>query len=99
MPKKTEEAFNKAKRTQMLKSRARKLELVNRFGNKCAHCQQTFPPCCYDFHHLDPTQKDKKITQLTGASLEKLEAEVLKCIMVCSNCHRIIHAYKEEVNA
>ena len=63
-------------------------------------CKNTFPPCCYDFHHLDPSQKDTKVSQLIHLSSDRLEVEIKKCIMLCANCHRIVHSYndKEIVN-
>ena len=68
-----------------------KEELVQRFGNKCQDCKQSFPPYVYDFHHLDPTQKDNQVSKLILYKTEKLEQEVAKCVMICSNCHKIRH--------
>ena len=33
----------------------------------------------------------------SGCGLEKLKTEIIKCIIVCSNCHREIHAGLIEV--
>ena len=44
-----------------------------------------------DFHHLDPNAKEGGIIGTT-ASLEKQREEAKKCILVCANCHREIHA-------
>lgn len=46
-----------------------------------------------DFHHLDPTQKDfgfgaKGYTR----AWSKIQKELDKCVMLCSNCHRETHA-------
>jgi len=40
------------------------------------------------FHHLDPTRKDGLIKEV---SIDKLKAEISKCILVCFNCHQEIH--------
>ena len=72
------------------KNRDKKQKLVNLFGNKCLDCQATFPLCVYDFHHLDPTIKDREISYLIR-SPEKLMKEIDKCVMLCANCHRIRH--------
>ena len=48
--------------------------------------------CCLDFHHIDSDEKDYSIANLVvGLSLKKLEIELPKCAIVCSNCHRKIH--------
>ena len=44
-----------------------------------------------DFHHIDPSTKEFNISGGTKA-ISKLKQEVDKCILVCSNCHREIHA-------
>lgn len=56
----------------------------------CKYCGE-LESCCLDFHHL----RDKKfnISQMSKkGSLEKLLEEISKCEIVCSNCHRKIHA-------
>ena len=45
-----------------------------------------------EFHHLDPKQKDFSISQQKLKNLDELKLECDKCILVCSNCHREIHA-------
>src|SRR5574341_613506 len=69
----------------------KKLLMIERFSNKCNDCQQSFPPCVYDFHHFDPSQKDINIGNKMGWSLKRLMKELDKCIMLCANCHRIRH--------
>lgn len=46
-----------------------------------------------DFHHLDPKQKDFSVADFVsrGASLAKIKKEIEKCIVLCSNCHRVEH--------
>lgn len=75
----------------MQRIRQRKQDLVQLFGNKCQDCGQSFPQCCYDFHHLDPTEKDHNISHMLTLSPERLLIEKEKCVMLCSNCHRIRH--------
>lgn len=60
-------------------------------GDRCIRCLNTFPDCCYDFHHLDPTIKDKKISGIMRLDIKKLWEELEKCILLCANCHRIVH--------
>ncbi len=49
---------------------------------------------CLEFHHKDSKKKDFNIANATqrGLSLEKIKLEIEKCIVICSNCHRKLHA-------
>lgn len=60
----------------------------------CPNCGES-DPVCLDFHHLDPTIKEFNVTQPKGRSLEKIKAEISKCVVICSNCHRKLHAGQE----
>lgn len=50
---------------------------------------------CLDFHHII---KGKPVTRMTSTSYSALENELNKCIIVCCNCHRKIHAKLIAVN-
>lgn len=84
---------NKKRRQQKAneRNRYRKLKVVNHFGNKCFDCKQSFPQYVYEFHHLDPTQKDWNPSQSLSHSEERMWLELNKCIMLCANCHKIRH--------
>jgi hypothetical protein len=69
----------------------RKIDIINSFGNFCFDCKQSFDYCVYDFHHLDPTEKKMDWRKMRLVSIEKLQEELKKCIMLCANCHRIRH--------
>lgn len=51
-------------------------------------------PSCIDLHHVDPSEKDRNVSQLLygGWSEKKVRAELSKCVPICSNCHRKHHA-------
>lgn len=57
----------------------------------CYFCGEK-EPVSLDFHHLDPREKDKNIHSLYKYSRSALKRELRKCMLVCSNCHRKIHA-------
>ena len=59
---------------------------------RCIKCGEDHP-ACLDFHHKDPLQKDRSLADAIshGWSIARLEAEVAKCLVLCSNCHRKIH--------
>lgn len=68
--------------------------IVEAFGGECQCCKRKFDNCCYDLHHLNPNEKDFVISthQYNGAkSWLKIRDEVIKCCLVCVNCHRLIH--------
>lgn len=74
------------------KRRNNKKKLIEYYGGKCADCGQSFPDCVYDFHHLDPSTKDKDFGKMVTYSWARIEKEIIdKCVMLCSNCHRIRH--------
>lgn len=59
----------------------------------CKACGED-DPCCLDFHHLDPNQKDINVSQMVRTySWDNIMAEVDKCIVVCKNCHCKIHKH------
>lgn len=47
---------------------------------------------CLEFHHLDSTQKDFEVSASRTRSWVKIQAEIEKCVVLCSNCHRKVHA-------
>ena len=82
----------KHRKRQREKRNSRKAHFVEYKGNKCYDCKQTFPICCYDFHHLDETKKSFEIAPGLDREIGVLTEEVDKCVMLCSNCHRIRHS-------
>lgn len=91
-------AENRARRQEVAntRNRTRKQQAVERFGGKCHDCQGVFPQCVFEFHHLDPTQKDVNPSSALTYSEDKIWAELDKCVMLCSNCHKIRHFCSEE---
>lgn len=64
---------------------------VEFLGGKCNRCQETYDPCVYDFHHLNPQDKDFTIGENMLIGEIRFFAEVQKCMLLCANCHRLIH--------
>ena len=55
----------------------------------CADCGVTYPPYVMDFDHVRGN-KLREIGVMRGTvSTQVLLAEIAKCEVVCSNCHRI----------
>lgn len=71
-----------------------KQELVKAARAKgCCKCGE-MELCVLDFHHVDPKTKEYRVASIIRGreSLKRLRAELEKCIVVCANCHRKIHA-------
>lgn len=66
---------------------------VEYLGECCQICGYSKYIFALDFHHRDPKTKEFGLSErgLTR-SWEKTKLELDKCILVCSNCHREIHA-------
>ena len=73
--------------------RAVRAKLVAYKGGHCILCGYSKCVDALDLHHLDASQKEFGISSggLTRA-WSKVVAEADKCILVCANCHREIHA-------
>lgn len=70
-----------------------KNKAVKEKGGKCHICHQEYPNSVYDFHHLNPEEKDFNLGNKTSTiKWENVKKELDKCILVCSNCHRMIHS-------
>jgi len=78
------------KRNQEQKARSRILINEAQEGG-CVVCGED-DSSCLDFHHKDREQKDMAVSQMLGMNDQRLQDEIAKCIVLCSNCHRKGHA-------
>jgi hypothetical protein len=71
-----------------------KLKLVDSFGSKCCVCGYDRCVEALEFHHLDPSEKDFRWGKINGniRGWSTIITEIKKCVMVCSNCHKEVHA-------
>lgn len=80
---------------EQTKKRQRDLKAlaVSYKGGICEDCLQNFHPACFDFHHENPEEKDFTFSAVKSLKWSsKIEAELNKCSLLCSNCHRLRHA-------
>jgi hypothetical protein len=62
--------------------------LVEEAGGCCIVCGYDRSYRALEFHHLDPQEKRLQMSANgVTLSLDALRAEVLKCVLLCSNCH------------
>ena len=70
---------------------AERRELIQQLKSvPCADCGVQYPPYVMDFDHL--RDKEFNISEKIcgfGVNIKRLQDEVAKCDVVCSNCHRI----------
>jgi 5-methylcytosine-specific restriction endonuclease McrA len=83
------------KRNRIKRDPVRTEELSFFYEKGCLKCSET-DLSCLDAHHVDPKQKEHSIGTIKslGYSLEKIKQELAKCVCLCANCHRKLHAGK-----
>lgn len=59
-----------------------KQALFDYLGAQCKICGLKDHISCFDFHHLNPKEKDKEVSYIAGFSLKKAMKEVVKCIFI-----------------
>lgn len=60
-----------------------------RSKNPCCICKEPRINCL-EFHHLNPDSKTRAVASCK--SMKQLLDEIVKCVVVCSNCHALYHA-------
>lgn len=79
------QAVNALKR----KRSERKRELVRDAKRvPCADCGVRYPPYVMDFDHGEQEKRGQISQKVELWPVERLEAEIAKCDVVCANCHR-----------
>lgn len=74
-------------------SRQRLKFWVESFLSECITCGET-DKICLDFHHVDPSTKlfNVAYAKQRGWRRTLILAEILKCVILCANCHRRYNA-------
>lgn len=81
---------------------ANRAQLYEYRGNQCSHCGKSVEEMVarygtfnrmFEFHHIDPLEKHPQYSALMNKTLsaEQIE-EVDKCVLLCRECHGIVHA-------
>lgn len=73
--------------------RSIKEKAVLAFGGKCELCGYSACVAALEFHHLDPSKKEFHFSHVIAKpkNIKKVQEELNKCALVCSNCHKEIH--------
>lgn len=82
------------KLAMLRKHRAYKIkrDFINKVKDRpCQDCGETYPSFVMDFDHTGMEIKLNHVATIVARnwSMEKIKAEVSKCDVVCSNCHRM----------
>ena len=66
---------------------------IDYLGGKCCICGYNRCSAALDFHHRNEDEKEFGLSQNgMTRSWERTKKEIDKCVLVCANCHREIHA-------
>lgn len=80
-------SYNKYKQIYVARRRARRNTIMAWLRQQpCMDCRQNFPQECMEFDHRET--KFKAPTSC-AESIQALQEELMKCDIVCANCHRI----------
>lgn len=62
-------------------------------GKECERCGYDEHIAALDFHHRPGEGKTARMARMIDAySLDAVKKEVEKCVVLCANCHRVLHA-------
>ena len=62
-------------------------------GGKCERCGYNRCPEALEFHHATSSEKDFSVSSRGYTrSWDRVKKELDKCILLCANCHREVHA-------
>ena len=75
--------------------RAKIAKLQNDLKTPCIRCGED-DTTCIDYHHIDPSTK--KYAVANCRTEKSMLVEIKKCVCICSNCHRKLHAGKWELS-
>lgn len=77
----------------MRTQRRKKMLAVERFGGKCQRCGYDRCIDALEFHHVDESTKEIEPSYaIMRWSWDRAVKELEKCVLICSNCHREVHA-------
>lgn len=74
--------------------RRNKQKMIEAMGGCCKLCGYNRCQEAMDFHHIDPNEKEFSFGKITAnpKSIKILINELKKCVLLCSRCHREVHA-------
>jgi hypothetical protein len=58
---------------------------------KCERCPESHISCL-EFHHINGDKSYDVSDMIRGFSIQRIQEEIAKCIVLCKNCHAKEHA-------
>gem|GEM_PF-691213 len=79
---------------------SKKIKAINLLGGKCIDCgwkpKTVYEVAAMEFHHPNPN-KDFEVSRNLNKKWDSIVSEILKCVLLCSNCHRIHHSRRDQL--
>ena len=63
-------------------------------GGRCRNCGWEGDEAAFQFHHVDPHKKDFTVGNIANKNWESIKKELNKCVLLCANCHAVVHSTK-----
>ena len=93
---KNKDSIKIAQKSRAASNRLKIQNIVNQIKSNlgCSKCPET-DYRCLDLHHVDASTKKASVSNLVTRkfNLDKIQEEIDKCVVLCSNCHRKHHAF------
>lgn len=80
------------KKDKLQREKNNKIKSIEYKGGECQCCGYKKYYGSLEFHHKSPKEKDFNLSKKATCNIEILKPELDKCVLVCVNCHREIHA-------
>lgn len=71
--------------------RGKKRKAVAFLGGSCRICGYSRCVDALEFHHVEPSTKSENWNSMKKKKWDLIEQELLKCVLLCANCHREVH--------
>lgn len=86
-----------SKNSRLVSERRRTLKkmVVEYLGGKCVRCGWSGHHAALVPHHVNPSKKNFSLGSGNSYKWSTLMDECKKCLLLCHNCHAIVHAEKE----
>jgi len=85
--------YKESKKAQKKRVYQRNTDFILEFKREkcCSSCGYKEHPEILQFHHT--RDKLENISQLKKKSLDRIKKEIEKCILLCPNCHFLLHSH------
>lgn len=97
-----------SKRTRKIKDKTNFNSLLKKkeYNKKLIHRIKVYKGCfvcgikfseCLDLHHVNMKEKEMTPSEMTSKSTEFVKSELRKCLVLCTNHHRMVHSGRIEI--